>query len=210
MFSRNTIKLFFLCLFLFSIVTFYAQPKGDFDRKKEITYDGKRYRVFNNYLTAGGGTCYNSYIQNTNLNIGVDFNYHIRQVYFQSGIFLAGPQFGNYSHLQLHTAVGKRFELNKFNMAGYLGPSMSFINRPIIDTALNQIRSRILQPLGFHAAVQFTYKFKYDVGIGVSLFSDINKEQSVYGLRLELFFSGAFLGDKKRKNLDNSALPLSD
>jgi hypothetical protein len=210
MFSRNTIKLFFLCLFLFSIVSFYAQPKGDFDRKKEITYDGKRYRVFNNYLTAGGGTCYNSYIQNTNLNIGVDFNYHIRQVYFQSGIFLAGPQFGNYSHLQLHTAVGKRFELNKFNMAGYLGPSMSFINRPIIDTALNQIRSRILQPLGFHAAVQFTYKFKYDVGIGVSLFSDINKEQSVYGLRLELFFSGAFLGDKKRKNLDNSALPLSD
>jgi hypothetical protein len=210
MFSRNTIKLFFLCLFLFSIVSFYSQPKGDFDRKKEITYDGKRYRVFNNYLTAGGGTCYNSYIQNTNLNIGVDFNYHIRQVYFQSGIFLAGPQFGNYSHLQLHTAVGKRFELNKFNMAGYLGPSMSFINRPIIDTALNQIRSRILQPLGFHAAVQFTYKFKYDVGIGVSLFSDINKEQSVYGLRLELFFSGAFLGDKKRKNLDNSALPLSD
>jgi hypothetical protein len=210
MFSRNTIKLFFLCLFLFSIVSFYAQPKGDFDRKKEITYDGKRYRVFNNYLTAGGGTCYNSYIQNTNLNIGVDFNYHIRQVYFQSGIFLAGPQFGNYSHLQLHTSVGKRFELNKFNMAGYLGPSMSFINRPIIDTALNQIRSRILQPLGFHAAVQFTYKFKYDVGIGVSLFSDINKEQSVYGLRLELFFSGAFLGDKKRKNLDNSALPLSD
>ncbi len=210
MFSRNTIKLFFLCLFLFSIVSFYSQPKGDFDRKKEITYDGKRYRVFNNYLTAGGGTCYNSYIQNTNLNIGVDFNYHIRQVYFQSGIFLAGPQFGNYSHLQLHTSVGKRFELNKFNMAGYLGPSMSFINRPIIDTALNQIRSRILQPLGFHAAVQFTYKFKYDVGIGVSLFSDINKEQSVYGLRLELFFSGAFLGDKKRKNLDNSALPLSD
>jgi hypothetical protein len=210
MFSRNTIKLFFLCLFLFSIVSFYSQPKGDFDRKKEITYDGKRYRVFNNYLTAGGGTCYNSYIQNTNLNIGVDFNYHIRQVYFQSGIFLAGPQFGNYSHLQLHTAVGKRFELNKFNMAGYLGPSMSFINRPIIDTALNQIRSRILQPLGFHAAVQFTYKFKYDVGIGVSLFSDINKDQSVYGVRLELFFSGAFLGDKKRKNLDNSALPLSD
>ena len=110
----------------------------------------------------------------------------------------------------MHTAVGKRFELNKFNMAGYLGPSMSFINRPIIDTVNNLIRSRTLQPLGFHAAVQFTFKFKYDVGIGVSIFSDINKEQSVYGLRLELFFSGAYMGDKKRKDLDNSALPLSD
>ena len=207
---KHKIKFFFLCFFLFFITSLFAQPKGDFDRKKEITYDGKRYRVFNNYLTAGGGTCYNSYIQNTNLNIGVDFNYHIRQIYFQSGIFLAGPQFGNYSHLQLHTAVGKRFELNKFNMAGYLGPSMSFINRPIIDTAANQIRSRTLQPFGFHAAVQFTYKVKYDVGIGVCLYSDINKEQSVYGLRIELFFSGAFLGDRKRKDMDNSALPLSD
>ncbi len=207
---KHKIKFFFLCFLLFFIISLFAQPKGDFDRKKEITYDGKRYRVFNNYLTAGGGTCYNSYIQNTNLNIGVDFNYHIRQIYFQSGIFLAGPQFGNYSHLQLHTAVGKRFELNKFNMAGYLGPSMSFINRPIIDTAANQIRSRTLQPFGFHAAVQFTYKVKYDVGIGVCLYSDINKEQSVYGLRIELFFSGAFLGDRKRKDMDNSALPLSD
>jgi len=206
----HKIKIFFLCILLFSIVSLYAQPKGDFDRKKETTYDGKRYRVFNNYLTAGGGTCYNSYIQNTNLNIGIDFNYHIRQVYFQTGIFLAGPQFGNYSHLQLHTAVGKRFELNTFNMAGYLGPSMSFINRPLIDSVNNQIRSRTLQPFGFHAAVQFTFKFKYDVGIGVSLYSDINKEQSVYGLRLELYFSGAFLGDKKRKDMDNSALPLSD
>lgn len=207
---KHKIKFFFWCFLLFFITSLFAQPKGDFDRKKEITYDGKRYRVFNNYLTAGGGTCYNSYIQNTNLNIGVDFNYHIRQIYFQSGIFLAGPQFGNYSHLQLHTAVGKRFELNKFNMAGYLGPSMSFINRPIIDTAANQIRSRTLQPFGFHAAVQFTYKVKYDVGIGVCLYSDINKEQSVYGLRIELFFSGAFLGDRKRKDMDNSALPLSD
>jgi hypothetical protein len=209
-FFRVTIRIIFLCFFFSNLKPVLAQPKGEFERKKETSYDGKRYRVFNNYLTAGGGTCYNSYIQNTNLNIGVDFNYHIRQVYFQSGVFLAGPQFGNYSHLQLHTAVGKRFELNKFNMAGYLGPSMSFINRPIIDTANNQIRSRTLQPFGFHAAVQFTYKFKYDVGIGVSLFSDINKEQSVYGLRVELFFSGAFLGDKKRKDLENSALPLSD
>jgi len=177
----HKIKIFFLCLFLSSIVSLNAQPKGDFERKKELSYDGKRYRVFNNYLTAGGGSCYNNFIQNTNLNIGVDYNYHIRQIYFQTGIFLAGSRFGNYNHLQLHTAVGKRFELNKFK-----------------------------QPFGFHAAVQFTFKFKYDVGIGISLFSDINKEQSVYGLRLELFFSGAYLGDKKRKDMDKSALPLSD
>lgn len=197
------------CAYFFPQSTL-AQPKGDFDKKKEITYDGKRYRLFNNYLTAGGGRCYNSYIENTNLNIGVDFNYHIKQIYFQSGLFLAGNYFGNYNHVQLHSAIGKRFEMQKFNMAGYLGPSYSFINRLFVDTALNQVYAKVLTPLGLHAAVQFTYKFKYDVGIGISLFGDINNKQSVYGLRLELYFSGAYLGDKKRKEMEDSALPFQD
>jgi len=203
-------RISFFLIFLILSITLLAQPKGDFDKKKEITYDGKRYSVFNNYITAGGGSCYNNYIQNTNLNIGADFNYHIQKIYFQSGIFLAGPYFGNYNHLQIHTAFGKRFELKKFNMAGYLGGSYAFINRPYIDTALHETRSRTLNPLGIHAAVQFTYKYKYDLGIGICLFSDINKYQSVYGLRLELYFSGAYLGDKRRKDDSNSALPLQD
>lgn len=203
-------SLLFFIIFICSAVNLFSQPKGDYDKKKEITYDGKRYRVFNNYITAGGGSCYNNYIQNTNLNIGADFNYHIQKIYFQTGLFLAGPYFGNYNHLQLHTAVGKRFELKKFNMAGYLGGSYAFINRPIVDTVLNETRSRTLNPIGLHAAVQFTYKYKYDLGIGICLFSDINKYQSVYGLRLELYFSGAFLGDKRRKDEDNSALPYQD
>lgn len=200
---------YFLIFLLFSTALF-SQPKGDFDKKKEITYDGKRYRVFNNYITAGGGSCYNNYIQNTNLNIGADFNYHIKKFYFQTGGFLAGSYFGNYNHLQIHTAFGKRFEMKKFNMAGYLGGSYAFINRPIVDTVLKETRSRTLNPLGIHAAVQFTYKYKYDLGIGICLFSDINKYQSVYGLRLELYFSGAYLGDKRRKDEENSALPYQD
>jgi len=200
---------YFLIFLSFSSVLF-AQPKGDFDKKKEITYDGKRYRVFNNYITAGGGSCYNNFIQNTNLNIGADFNYHIQKIYFQTGGFLAGSYFGNYNHLQIHTAFGKRFEMKKFNMAGYLGGSYAFINRPIIDTVLKETRARTLNPFGIHAAVQFTYKYKYDLGIGICLFSDINKYQSVYGLRLELYFSGAFLGYKRLKDDDDSALPYQD
>jgi len=199
----------FSLLFLLFSAALIAQPKGEYDRKKEMTYDGKRYRVFNNYVTVGGGSCYNNYIHTTNLNIGADFNFHIQQIYFQSGLFLAGPRFGSYNHMQLHTAFGKRFELKKFNMAGYLGGSYSFINRPYVDTS-NAIHSRTLNPLGIHAAIQFTYKYKYDLGIGICLFSDINKYQSVYGIRLELYFSGAYLGDRRSKDETNSALPLQD
>lgn len=174
-----------------------AQPKGEFNRKKEITYDGKRYSVFNNYLTIGGGTEYNTFLQSTQLNLGGDYNFHIQQIYFQAGVFLAGNRFGNWNHAQVHAAIGKRFEMKKFNMAGYLGGSFSSINRPLYDSARGEYISRSLRPLGLHAEAQFTWKFKYDVGIGACLFSDINKDQSVYGIRLELYFSSAFLGYRK-------------
>lgn len=201
-----------LCLIIFVFVSFLAlaQPKGEFDAKKEITYDGKRYRVFNNYITVGGGTEYNTFIGGNNLNMGGDFNFHIQHIYFQAGGFLAGGSFGNWNHAQLHGAIGKRFEMKKFNMAGYLGGSFSSINRPFYDTTTQSYVSRSLRPLGLHASVQFTYKFKYDVGIGICLFSDINKAQSVYGLRVELYFSSAFLGYRSHKDEENSVLKNAD
>ncbi|MCD6066060.1 MAG: hypothetical protein K0S33_886 [Bacteroidetes bacterium] len=196
---------FYILILLLCVLCGISQPKGEFSRKKEITYDGKRYSVFNNYLTIGAGTEYNTYTEGTQLNLGGDFNFHIQAIYFQTGIFLAGDRFGNWNHAQLHLAIGKRFEMKKFNMAGYLGGSAATINRPFFDSTYNEYRSRTLKPLGLHATVQFTYKFKYDVGIGVALFSDINKYQSVYGIRLELYFSSAFLGYRRGEN-ENSIL----
>jgi hypothetical protein len=196
----------YLLVFLLCAAAGLGQPKGAYDKKREITYDGKRYSVFNNYLTIGGGTEYNTYVQNTQLNLGGDYNFHITNIYFQTGFFLAGNSFGNWNHLQLHGAIGKRFELKKFNMAGYLGGSFSSINRPLFDSTLNDYVSRTLKPLGLHATVQFTYKFKYDVGIGIALFSDINKAQSVYGVRLELYFSSAFRGYRRAGENEDSIL----
>src|ERR1700741_1101467 len=103
------LRAFYIVMFTCIAFAVFTQPKGEFDRKKEITYDGKRYRVFNNYITIGGGSAYNTYIQNTNLNLGGDFNFHIRHIYFQTGGFLAGNYFGNWNHAQLHLAIGKRF-----------------------------------------------------------------------------------------------------
>jgi len=204
------LRSFYIVAFVLLSFLVIAQPKGEFDHKKEITYDGKRYRVFNNYITVGGGTEYNTFIGGNNLNLGGDFNFHLQAIYFQAGGFLAGGTFGNWNHAQMHAAIGKRFEMKKFNMAGYLGGSYSSINRPFYDSLNKVYISRTLKPLGLHAEVQFTYKFKYDVGVGICLFSDINKAQSVYGLRLELYFSSAFLGYRSHKDEDNSVLKNPD
>ncbi len=102
---------------------------------------------------------------------------------------LGGDHFGSYSHLQAHLCFGKRFEMNKANIAGYLGGSYSSMNRSYEDSI---VHFSIVKEPGFYACVQTTYKFKYDLGIGLSFFADFNRAQSIYGLRLELYFSGAY------------------
>ena len=168
----------------------FCQKKDEeYNPKKETTFDGKRYRVYNNYLTIGAGRAHNSFNSNLQFIGAADFNFHLKKNYFQIGGFLSGDHFGSYSHIQEHICFGKRFEQNRYNIAGYLGGCYSVMNRTYEDTV---IHPNILKRPGFYACVQATYKFKYDLGIGITVFSDINNVQSTYGARLELFFSSAY------------------
>jgi hypothetical protein len=175
-----------------------AQGNKDYDRKKEIVIEGNRYRIYNNYLTIGAGYGVNSYTRDYQFNLGGDFNFHIMKQNFQMGGFLAGQSFGNYNNIQGHFAYGKRFEQKDFNLAGYFGISYSSMNRSFEDDTLGVVFRYIQRP-GFHACVQGTYKFKYDLGIGLAVFADVNNAQRVYGLRLELFLSGAYKGKRLKK-----------
>ena len=68
-------------------------PKKDtvvFDRKKEIAFDGKRYRVYNNWLSVAAGVNYNTKWPKDEKNIAVDFSFHSKQHYFRAGGFLSG------------------------------------------------------------------------------------------------------------------------
>ena len=42
-------------------------------------------------------------------------------------------------------------------------------------------------------------KVKFDYGLGLTFFGDVNKIQSMIGARFELFFSGAFRGNIRHK-----------
>ena len=53
-----------------------------YDRKKEIAFDGKRYRVYNNWLSVGAGANYNTKWPKDERNIGVDFSFHLKKNYF--------------------------------------------------------------------------------------------------------------------------------
>lgn len=181
----------------------YKEP---YDRKKQILYDGKKYRIYNNYVTLGVGKGYNSIWKDTWTYTAVDFNFHLGKAYFQSGGFVSGPNFYNKEQVQLHLAGGYRKESYKYFWAAFGGLSYSngFYPVKILDMAGND--SATAYPTfslpGVYIALQAFYKLKFDYGIGLTAFADANSKQYSVGARIELFFSGAYRGTIRHKEED--------
>ncbi len=179
-----------------------ALYKQLFDKNQEIILQNKRYRIYNNYLTAGVGKCYNSgwkYGQPWQLSTAIDYNFHIQKMRFQTGFLLAGPTLGDNSCIQFHAGYGYRFERCNYHWAAY--GSLSYTDGYRLEKGyLQNIDTTYkvkLSAIGVYANLQFYYKLKFDYGLGVSAFIDANNKQVLSGIRVEFFFSGAYKGLKK-------------
>jgi hypothetical protein len=107
---------------------------------------------------------------------------------------MSGPQYLTNTNVAGHLCYGYRYEKNKYNLAGYVGPSYSYFATVSDDTLRNLV---VNSAMGAYVNIQAVYKFKYDVGIGVELFADISQLQQMYGGKIILFFSGAYRGEKR-------------
>jgi hypothetical protein len=175
------------------IATLYREP---FDKKKEIVLENKRFRIYNNYLTAGAGKCYNSGWKDWELSTAFDYNFHVKKNHFQFGAMLAGPGLRDNNCIQMHMGWGYRFERTNYHWAAYGGLSYSdgyYLRGQDIDSIYKVKFSAI----GVYANLQCYYKLKFDYGLGFSAFLDANSKQTISGIRIELFFSGSYKGFKK-------------
>jgi hypothetical protein len=174
----------------------YREP---FEKKREVIFNNKRYRIYNNYFTAGAGKSYNSGWKDFELSTAFDFNFHADKKYFQVGGILTGPGLGNNNCLQFHACWGYRIERYNYQWAAYGG--VSYTDGYYLQTGYMQQPDTTYKvkfgSVGAYAAVQFFYKLKFDYGLGLTAFIDANSKQTVSGIRLELFFSGAYRGLKK-------------
>jgi len=189
---------FFLSIFNLSSQTDSAKK---YNPHEEIDYDGKRYRVYNNWLSVGPGAGYNSHWPKDERNLGVDFSFHIKKSYFRVGAFSSGARLraANTNNYNFHIQYGLRKEDIKYNVSAFLGPSLSYFKRPLSDSTqfgLNNVLDNVYNEFGFHACIEVVYKIKYDVGIGGQVFCDYNRVQFVYGVRLIAYLSSAFRGAK--------------
>ena len=180
----------------------YAEP---YDRKREIRLDGKKYRIYNNYVTFGVGKAYNSAWKQLFLATAADFNFHIAKAHFQLGGFLQGQNFYTRQQVQLHLGGGYRRESYQYFWAAFGGLSYTNGYYPFTLKTMGGSDS-LIHPVmsvpGLYAAVQLFYKLRFDYGIGLTVFGDVNQLQSTVGARIELFFSGAYRGTVVRKDED--------
>lgn len=167
-----------------------------YNRKEEILYDGKRYRKYNNYLTAGGGFASASNRGDLQKAIGVDFQFHIRRQYFQMGVMMSGDAFLSNNHVQAHVGYGLRKEKNTTNLAAFAGPTY-FTG---VEGISGVTAASFYDGFGAYICLQGITKLAYDIGFGAELFGEVNYKHSVTGIKFILFFSGSYRGVKRNYN----------
>ncbi len=174
-----------------------VDEKDERAKKEKHTLDStfvinnKKLKYFNDWITGGAGWQQNlTYKRNLGFAGGVDFNFHIKQRYFQLGTIISGEKYGFYNSYQFHLGYGKRFEDKDFHFAGFGGLTYTTGFAKVGDS----VYTRPFNGIGLYLQGEVVKKITYDVGIGASLFADWNPEQSMIGLRFILYFSGAYMG----------------
>jgi hypothetical protein len=154
--------------------------------------NNKKMKYYNNWLTLGGGIQQNlTYNRKYGFAGGVDFQFHIKQQYFQLGTVITGEKFGSYDNYNFHLAYGKRYEDKDFHAALFLGVSYSS-GYGMVDSTHRY--ERAYKEPGVYLEGQIIKKIAYDVGAGISVFGDYNQEQAIIGGRFIIYFSSAYKG----------------
>lgn len=177
---------------LAAVHAFAQEQKPAPDLKAEVIVDGKRFKVYNNWLSGGGGAGYNTQIPQMQFVGMLDYNFHLKEKYFQLGVMLAGDDFGNYNNSIMHAGYGKRMENEKFNFSAFGGLSYSKGYRKHSDNSYVPYES--YKGAGLYLNAQAIKKITYDVGLGIGVTADVSKERTIAGITGVIYFSGAYKG----------------
>lgn len=185
------IRKYFILLFLFfSCHSLFAQQP--YPWKKDTIIGENKYKIYNNWLSAGAGWSRNFSFGNDQFNLNMDYHFHITDKYFQIGLFFSGDAFRDYNNYNFHAGYGKRIESGAINFSYFGGASFSTGYKK----SGTQTQGKPFNEPGVFGQVEYIRKIKYDVGVGAGLFADANLLQTTAGFKLVVYFSGAFKGRK--------------
>ena len=193
----NRKKYLFLPAVLFcllSLTTIAQENKPDPVWRQDTIIGNNVFRKHSNWLSGGIGIAKHNQLGNRQYTNNVDFNFHIHTEYFQLGILLSGDDmYGNYNNYQFHFCYGKRVESSSINFSYFGGVSYA----TFFEWTGQKYSDYSKTDVGLYANAQYIVKIKFDVGIGIGAFVDVNFHQSVMGAKIDLYFSGAYKGKKE-------------
>jgi hypothetical protein len=163
------------------------------------------HNVYNrhaNWFAFGAGNSLNKYKQ-VDGSLALDYQFKWRKVYIQSGIMrgkaFSGSYFpGDYDRVfnELHLAIGQKNETRKAFTALFIGAGLIQGEFAYPDDPKGQGEN--FTTVGLTASAQLIFKPVYDVGLGLNAFANANTRYALYGVRLVVFLSNAYKGQKWR------------
>ncbi|MBI9068711.1 MAG: hypothetical protein JEZ09_15550 [Salinivirgaceae bacterium] len=190
----------------FLLVGLFLFSQNEVDVEREFIYRGKHYIPHSPYWTVGTGYGYNFDEAVVEPNLFVDLHYRLfKEHYFGTGFLLSRNQilakgydniflthdYLKHSVINAHVTYGWRGVGLKYNWGVFVGPSLNWgFDYAYTDTAGNYFVNPFLEP-GLFVSGEITYKYFFDMGIGLTAWASVNKSYQAAGISLHLYFSAA-------------------
>ncbi len=182
----------------FLLVFFYLPTYAQEDENEEyIVINNKLFSKKSHWLTVGSG--YGVYFERQAIqpNFAVDLNLKIKNHFFTLGYFHSGQNFIHKAHAlqvnDVHIGYGWRKEKIKSNQYFFLGPSLAMGYQYAYTDSLGRVWDEGFINPGFYTEYQYSYKFSYDMGLGLAAFAALSPAYQVVGLKLIVYLSTAYI-----------------
>lgn len=184
-------------LTLLMLIAISIRLQAQFTREDTVI-ENKIYRPYSNYLLVSLGKSYN--IKNTEVETSGELGYVFRIVnqFFQAGYHVSSDQFflnRSYQKLNdIYLMYGIRKENTHRNTDVFLGISYAYGSTYWGRDSLNRKLFHGFSVPGIRISADYEWKIYYDIGIGLNGYAEWNQYYPIVGLKINVYFSGAFRG----------------
>ncbi len=190
-------------LMVFYVLT-YGQLETNMDR--EFIYEGRQYVPNSPWFTIGFGPGYNFNEKGLEPHFNLDAHFRVyKKHYLAFGFLTSRDQFFDsdtglflpfsrnpHGMKSTHLTYGLRIEKLHANYSLFAGPSANWGYDYLYTDSLGRDWSQKFFEPGIYLALQATWKFYFDMGIGTTLWASYSKSYPVFGLSVHWYLSTAF------------------
>lgn len=192
-------RIFRLSLLCFLLHAIFLSAQNE--KYEEFIHNNRIYKPGCNFFTIESGAGFNPSLNTIESSSALSYSFRVNNTYIRIGYHSSGNKFftqRSYQKLNdIFGIFGYRTENMKYNFSVFGGPSYAYGAKYHHTDSLGMKWYKVFGNIGLFACASLSYKFLYDIGAGLSVFCSYNKDYMVAGLKINIFFSGAFKGQIK-------------